>query len=121
LPRILVVDDEPDIRDSIADLLRAEDFDVATAADGADALAYIRAPRNAVGLILLDLMMPEVDGWAFRREQLADQSIASIPVVIMSAVHDVRAAAASLAAADFLIKPIELAKLLNVVQRHCSA
>ena len=118
MPRILVVEDEDDIRDSIAELLQAEGFDVATAAHGGEALSFLRAPHHEVGLILLDLMMPDVDGWSFRREQLADQSIASIPVVIMSAVHDARAAAASLSVTDFLVKPIELASLLNVVQRY---
>ncbi len=121
MPRILVVDDEDDLRESIADLLRSEGFDVATASDGSHALSYLRGAGQTVALILLDLTMPEVDGCTFRRRQLADPALASIPVVILSGEHNVRVVAASLGVADFLIKPIELAMLLNVVQRYCSS
>lgn len=120
MPRILVVDDEDDIRDSIAELLEAEGYEVVTARDGAEAIACLAGAAHGVSLILLDLMMPNVDGWAFRRQQLADPSTAAIPVVVMSAVHDVRTAAASLRASDFLIKPIELRSLMNVVGRYCN-
>lgn len=119
MPRILIVDDEDDTRDVIAELLRAEGFDVATAADGSDALSYLRAEGRDVGLILLDLMMRDVDGWSFRRQQLGDPTLASIPVVIMSGAHNVHSVAASLGAAAFVIKPVELRALVNIVQRYC--
>jgi len=118
LPRILVVDDEIGTRESVADLLRGHGFVVATASDGAEALACLRAQGSEAGLVLLDLEMPESDGWSFRREQLADPAIASIPVVLMSGVHNVRSVAASLGIADFVIKPIELARLLDLVRRY---
>jgi CheY-like chemotaxis protein len=116
--RILVVEDEEDIREPIADLLRARGYDVATACDGVEALAQLRREGHGVALILLDLMMPEVDGWTFRRHQLADAATASIPVVIMSAVHEVRDAAASLRVTDILPKPIELETLMSMVRRY---
>lgn len=96
-------------------------YDVATASDGADAMGRLRDGAHDVSLILLDLMMPGVDGWSFRRQQLADPATASIPVVIMSAVHDVRGEAAALSVGDFLIKPIALSSLLNVVERYCGS
>jgi CheY-like chemotaxis protein len=119
LPRILIIDDEDDIRDAIAELLEAEGYNVVVARDGSEAIAHLAAGAHGVSLILLDLMMPNIDGWTFRRQQLADPSTAAIPVVIMSAAYDVRAAAASLAVSDFLVKPIKLSSLLNVVQRYC--
>lgn len=119
MPRILIVDDEDDTRDSIAELLRNQGFEVETAADGADALSYLRAAAPDVRLILLDLSMPRIDGATFRRHQLADAALAGIPVVIMSGEQNVHAIAVSLAVADVLIKPIELRALIAIVQRYC--
>lgn len=93
---------------------------MATASDGAEALSYLRSARESVAIILLDLVMPEVDGWSFRRQQLADPALATIPVVIVSGEHDVCLVAASLGVADFLRKPVELPRLLGVLQRHGS-
>lgn len=119
LPLVLVIDDDIDIRDSIAELLRVEGFEVVTACDGGDALSFLREAPTRVGVILLDLMMPNVDGWTFRRQQLDDGAIAHIPVVVMTAYADLIRGRPTLAASDFLIKPIELHTLLNVVQRYC--
>jgi CheY-like chemotaxis protein len=69
-------------------------------------------------LILLDLMMPVMDGWAFRAAQLADERLAKIPVVILSAATDVRRHAAQLRVDDYLVKPLDVPLLLNAVERH---
>jgi CheY-like chemotaxis protein len=116
LKRILVVDDDPDIRETLAELLQEEGYGVTSAAHGGEALSALRTePRP--GLILLDLMMPIMDGWQFRAEQRRDASIASIPVVIISATgrDDVVSA---LGAAQFLKKPINLEQLLAAVEQH---
>jgi CheY-like chemotaxis protein len=117
LKRILVVDDDPDIRETLAELLQEEGYAVASAAHGAEALSALRTdPRP--GLILLDLMMPIMDGWQFRAEQKKDPELASIPVVIISATGRDEFVS-SLGAAQFLKKPINLEQLLAAVEQHC--
>ncbi|WP_242339575.1 MULTISPECIES: response regulator [unclassified Anaeromyxobacter] len=81
---VLVVEDDPDIREALAEALGGEGYDVALAENGQDALDVLRdCPRPDV--ILLDLLMPVMSGWQFRQEQLADPALAGIPVVVVSA------------------------------------
>ena len=117
LKRILVVDDDPDIRETLAELLQEEGYAVSSAAHGGEALSALRTdPRP--DLILLDLMMPIMDGWQFRAEQKKDPELASIPVVIISATGRDEFVS-SLGAAQFLKKPINLEQLLAAVEQHC--
>ncbi|HLK90478.1 MAG TPA: response regulator [Polyangia bacterium] len=81
---ILLIEDDQDIRASTAELLVDEGFSVVEAADGSAALARLRRGL-APSLILLDLMMPGLTGWGFRREQLADPSLRDIPVLVITA------------------------------------
>src|SRR4051794_28574938 len=81
---ILVVDDDPDLRDTLGQILEDEGYSVAAASNGREALAYLRE-RPAPSLILLDLMMPVMDGWQFRSEQRLDSVLAKIPVLVISA------------------------------------
>ena len=109
---ILVVDDDPDIREGLAEVLKSEGYSVRTAADGADALRQIRARR--VDLIVLDLMMPVMDGWQFRRAQRHERAIANIPVIVVTA------SGAQVADADAVLrKPFELSDLLREVNERC--
>src|SRR5262249_50323711 len=103
---ILVVDDDPDIRNSLTEILGDEGYRVAGARNGREALEYLKR-RTRPNLILLDMMMPDMDGWRFRREQQKLPDLASIPVVIVSAHGDVRDAALVLGAADYLRKPLQ--------------
>ena len=113
---ILVIDDDQDIRDTLSELLRDEGYEVLRAAHGAEALGALRAGSRA-HLILLDLMMPVMDGWKFREEQRKDPSLATIPVVVISATgKDDKVS--TLGAAQFLKKPIHLEQLLDAVERH---
>lgn len=116
-PRILVVEDDFDIRDTLAQILEAEGYDVAGAANGAEALDVL-ANQTPPALILLDLMMPVMNGWQFRAEQLKDPQLASIPVVVISADSGVGQKAQAIGAADSLKKPVPLETLLNVVSRY---
>jgi CheY-like chemotaxis protein len=116
--RILVVEDESDIRAEIAELLRDRGFDVAEAADGAEALAKLRAGFRPC-LILLDLMLPRVDGWTFRAEQMKDPVLAGIPVVVLSGVRNLDVESRNLAVAAFLSKPFEAEQLLTMVRSYC--
>jgi len=115
--RILLVDDDADARDAIADFLRTEGADVAVAADGQEALKALHAdPRRC--LILLDLNMPEMDGFEFRRRQLASL-MAGVPVVVVSGIPDLAAAVQGMSASAALTKPVELELLLRAVRAHC--
>jgi CheY-like chemotaxis protein len=115
---VLLVEDDEDARGSIASILEGEGFTVVGAVDGNDALRYLRAAEQPPRLILLDLMMPVMDGWAFRAAQLADARLAKIPVVILSAASDVRSHAEQLNVDEFLCKPFDVSKLLDAVERH---
>jgi len=113
-PRLLVVDDDVELCESLADALTDAGYDPVTAPDGARALSLshdVPPPR----LILLDLMMPELNGWEFRELQLRDQSVKDIPVVVMTATRDLRRHPVD--ADAFLFKPFTLDDLLEQVQR----
>jgi len=115
---VLLVEDDEDIRTSIASVLNDAGFAVVGAVDGHDALSYLRTVSEPPRLILLDLMMPVMDGWAFRAEQLADERLAQIPVVILSAATDLGRHAAQLHVDDYLTKPLDVPRLLDAVERH---
>jgi len=114
---ILVVEDDADIRETIAAVLAEEGHALALAADGAEALKVLRGRGPRPRLILLDLMMPVMNAWELRTELLKDEELAAIPIVVFSGDAHVADKAASLGAADVLIKPISLANLLEVVAR----
>src|SRR5262245_60743067 len=84
---ILVVDDDPDVRDALVHLLSAEGYDAETANDGSEALARLKG-TSPPSLVLLDLMMPVMDGFEFRVQQLQDPRIADIPVIVFSSGGD---------------------------------
>lgn len=114
-PPILVVDDDPDILDALAEILEAEGYPVARARNGQEALDRLApTPR----LILLDLMMPVMDGWEFaRRYRQVDGPDARAPIIVLSADRNVGAKAKEIGAVGYLAKPFELAELLDLV-RH---
>jgi chemosensory pili system protein ChpA (sensor histidine kinase/response regulator) len=119
-PSVLVVDDDEDIRDVLSVLLETEGFHVDTARDGVEALEQLKSgPPPAV--VLLDMMMPRMDGESLVREMKRDPAVADVPVVIMSGHSAVREKAESLAAADCLVKPVEVDELLRVVRRFTTA
>jgi CheY-like chemotaxis protein len=116
---VLVVDDDFDIRDTLADVLAEEGFDAAFAADGLEALEYLSSnPKPCV--ILLDWMMPRCDGAAFRAAQASNPRIADIPVVLLTADANAANRATTIGAAAFLRKPVQLSVLTDILRRHCS-
>jgi CheY-like chemotaxis protein len=117
--RVLVVDDTADVRESVALLLRGEGYNVDRATDGREALRCLRRGGRPA-LILLDLMMPRMDGWAFLREKSRDPALADIPVVILTSADDEHHEAAAVLGADsFLQKPVGADDLLGAVRRYC--
>jgi DNA-binding NtrC family response regulator len=119
-PRILVVDDEPDIRRLVCEILEDEGYQVATA-ENAGAARELKKSK-APDLILLDIWMPDTDGITLLKEWVAEE-IMLCPVVMMSGHGSVEAAveATRLGAYDFLEKPLSLAKLLLIVERALEA
>jgi CheY-like chemotaxis protein len=115
-PLVLVVEDDRDVGDALTDLLRELGYGIVWAQDGAEAMRALQAGSRPAA-ILLDLMMPGMDGYEFRAQQRADPAIADIPVIVLSAVRGAEAAAASLAAVACLGKPTPLDELLAVLSR----
>lgn len=115
---ILVVDDEADIRDLLGTVLRLHGYRVVEARNGAEAYNVARAARPS--LILLDLMMPIMSGEEFRRAQLANPDIRKIPVVVISAHHDVERVVQGMKVAAFLVKPLDIDVLEQVVNTHAA-
>jgi len=115
--RILVVDDDAQVRGFVAGLLRAAGYDVVTAADGAEALTCIARQRPDV--VLLDLAMPVMDGWQVLRT-LRVQRV-NVPLVFMSAGHNARLEAERHGADGYLGKPFTRAELIAAVVRFVSA
>jgi CheY-like chemotaxis protein len=115
---VLVVEDDKDIRDSVVEILREEGYDARGFSNGAEALSYLRtgvSPR----VILLDVMMPVMDGWEFRLELEKEASLASIPVILLTADGNAKHKALTMRAVDGLTKPVRLDELLAAVQRYC--
>jgi serine/threonine-protein kinase len=112
---VLIVDDEPATRQAMALALEAEGYRVTEAANGREALDALRCePRPC--LILLDLMMPVMDGWQFLRERMADPALAAIPVIVVSAASDDEARSVARGAAHYLHKPVTMDQLRATVR-----
>jgi two-component system alkaline phosphatase synthesis response regulator PhoP len=119
---VLVVDDDENLREAIERALEVNGYRVVCAADGHEALRLLRAQNDPPCLVLLDLMMPGMNGWHLLEIIARDRDLQGIPVVTMSAhvrAHQERLGM-SLPEGDFLEKPIELGTLLSIVEQHCS-
>ncbi len=116
---VLVVDDDAGIRAALMDILADEGYVVDSAPDGRAALELLRQQTNRPALVLLDLMMPGMNGWQFRTEQLRDPMLADIPVVVISAGANAREQLEALDVADYLPKPIAYDRLVDLVACYC--
>jgi CheY-like chemotaxis protein len=117
---ILVVDDDRDIRDSLVELLVEHGYPAIGAGNGVEALEILRTSESPPSLILLDLMMPVMDGREFRERQVENPAWSAIPVIVISAYSDVDRQARALAL-DHLRKPLAMRPLMDAVRRHCAA
>lgn len=115
---ILVVDDDPDLRETLIDLLGDEGYRATGVANGQEALRQLRhiAPPC---LILLDLMMPVMTGWEFREQQRQDPRLAAIPVAVVTGVRNSQDQLAALDAVGYFQKPLDINALLDTVAHYC--
>jgi two-component system response regulator MprA len=115
--RVLIIEDDPEFRHLLAEILEMTGFVTATSADGLAALEHLKTEERP-DVIMLDLMMPRMDGWQFRHEQNAmAKEVASIPVIVMSADGHVSRKAAEIRANGYVMKPPPIAVLLRELQR----
>lgn len=114
-PTIMLVEDDRDIRETLVDALADEGYVVRSAIDGVDALAQLEAATTLPQLILLDLMMPRMNGAELCVALGANERLKEIPVVLLSADTQVRAKARALDVAGYLRKPVRLADLFRAV------
>ena len=113
---VLVVEDEADWREALATVLEDARYDVLCAANGAEALRVLEQHQGRCDVILLDLMMPVMNGWDFRSRQLRDPLLADIPVLLMSAGAHLAAKHDDLHAAGYLTKPVSVDEVVEQLE-----
>ncbi|MGE0526948.1 MAG: response regulator [Bdellovibrionales bacterium] len=111
---ILVVEDNDDLRQLYRQALHMEGYSAVMTTNGREALDLLHTHQPKPRLIILDLMMPVMDGWEFLREQSKDENLRDIPVVVCSAAKDQVPSNVR-----FIRKPVDLNALLTVVEEHC--
>lgn len=114
-----MVDDDAEVRGMLAQVLELEGYEVVTAADGREALRQLEARRPC--LVLLDLMMPGMNGWQFRDEQLKVPALAAVPVVVLSGASNIEPRHLAMPGVGVLRKPVALQTLLDAVGAHVQA
>ena len=119
--QVLVVDDDVAIREMLLSLMEDEGYAAVGVGDGQEALDYLRGADALPQAILLDLMMPRLDGWAFYAAQQADPALAAIPVIVLSARPDGAQQVARLGQVQFLSKPIDLTRLVELLEQVAPA
>ena len=116
---VLVIDDAEDVRVALKELLRFEGFVAKTAGDGREALDLLLGGFRPCA-ILLDLMMPGMNGWDFRAEQMRVPELAAIPVAVLSASYNAQSTLTQLGDVEFFAKPAPMSAIIAFVKRHCS-
>jgi CheY-like chemotaxis protein len=119
-PTILIVEDDVNVRETLAMLLEHEGYRTAMVANGREALRHLQS-RPLPCVILLDLMMPVMSGWEFRVEQQRDPALAEIPVVVISAIANSTERINALHAHAYFRKPVDLDALLQTIARYCGS
>lgn len=116
---ILIIDDDSEIRSSLADILEDEGFNILQAGNGLEGMQVLESLSDLPCMILLDLMMPVMDGQAFRGEQLRNPKLAAIPTILFSADGQLNKKAENIGIEEYVKKPIDLTVLLNLTDKYC--
>ena len=115
--KILIVEDDISIRELLEELLRSEAYDVVTASHGVEALEILRN-QQLPHLILMDLMMPVLDGYGLRKELIMNSNWSSIPVVAMSAEANAAEKIRQFEVQAFLSKPVDIDTILQTIEKY---
>ena len=118
-PAVLVVDDDKAVCDLISACLTGQGYKTVTVGNGKEALSYLRSSSRYPRLILLDLMMPEMNGWEFQKVQQEDPALSRIPVAIITGLEMPEGHAKAIGAVDVLCKPSRVEALVSLVSRFC--
>lgn len=113
---VMIVEDDRDLREALGEFLRCEGYRTILYRDCLTALNRLRSGPERPNVILLDLMMPVMNGWEFRRHQLEDPIFAAIPVVVMTASSSIE----DIDADELLFKPPNIDQLVEVIRRHAT-
>lgn len=116
---ILIVDDDSDAGEAMSELLAYQGFAVALASDGQRALEALRRAETLPDVILLDLMMPVMNGWQFRKAQLDDPQLAAVPVIVVTASLASESQLSQLKAAALFRKPVDAGTLVRKINHIC--
>lgn len=117
---ILIVEDDKEIRETITEVLEIEGYKVYAAGNGQEGIDILRNCETPPGLIILDLMMPVMDGYGFRDMQNRDEMMAAVPTVLLSADSNLVDKARQLGVKNFIKKPVEIAELTSMANRFCA-
>ena len=112
---ILLAEDDDDLREAMVDTLEDAGYRVTAVANGQEALDWLHAAERLPALILLDLMMPVMDGWQFREAQSKDAKASAVPVVVLSAMGS----HPTIDSVEYLKKPTKIGPLIALVERYC--
>ncbi len=115
---ILVIEDDKDILEVLKDLLESEGYRVSTAENGQEAIEFLTSTPTLPGLVLVDLMMPVMDGFQFREAQKVHPRLQHLPVVVMSADGHIEQKKERIGVSVFLKKPLDLDVVLNTIGTH---
>lgn len=118
LKPVLIVEDDKSIRDALQELLQSEGYTVITATNGHKALTFLRSTDTLPGIILLNLMMPVMNGIQFRAEQESDARLGGIPVILMTADRNIESKRMKIGARGFIRKPFEIDDVVKKIERY---
>ena len=113
---VLVVEDDADVRETLELILKSGGYEVLTAVDGLDAMDVLRGHEDEVSVILLDVIMPNMDGWQFLEERAKNAALEHVPTIVLSGAHQMTPISSH--ATAFLTKPIAAQELLRMVRKY---
>lgn len=117
-PDVLIIEDDPQVRSLLSEVLLQQWYTVVAVPDGAAALEFLQQ-HTPPGIVLMDLDMSGMNGWQFRERQLQNAALAAIPVAVISGVDASHLTLSRLGAVAFLHKPLDIPRLLALVEQHC--